>query len=315
MSAGPPRRRIEAFGTEVADRARTVARLRVQVQRAVEGLLGGLHPSRRQGASAVFAEHFPYRAGDEPRWIDWRATARADRVVVRRFEQESRLRALLLLDSSPSMAFAGCIPSGNALSKAWHGALLLGTLGWLLRAQGDALGGAPFDESLGEWIPPNHRPDAWDRLAELWVRALEATTGAERTDVAGALRGAAERGPGRGLLVVASDLLTPLDALGETLGALRRLGHDPWVIHVLHPDELALPAVGPARFRDPEGGEVVLADPAAAADGYHREVADFLRRAEARCVEAGARYVRSVVGEPLAPVLGRLLPPGPGVGG
>ncbi len=283
----------------------------------MEGLLGGLHASRRQGTSAVFAEHSPYRPGDEPRWIDWKATARTDRVVVRRFEQESRLHAQLLLDVSPSMAFRGCEPSQDAPDKAWHGALVLGTLAWLLRAQGDALGGGAFARGLHAWVPPNHHPAAWERLAETWLRvpgeAVPPREGPARetgpTEVAEAVRIAVERGVRRGLVVVATDLLAPLPPLFEVLRALRRLGHTPWVVHVLHPDEVSLPQVGPSRFFDPESGESVTADPNEAADAYRQQIAQFLRRAEEGCLAAGARYVHTLVGTPVAPTLGRLLPP------
>ncbi len=318
---------LETLRRAATDPARALAALRVDVRRSVEGLLGGLHASRLHGASAVFAEHHAYRPGDEPRWIDWRASARADRVVVRRFEQESRLRAELLLDVSASMHFAGCAPEAGAPSKAWHAAVLLGTLGWLLRQQGDAIGGGTFSETPGPRLPARQHPEAWNQLTEAFAERLargastvagEGRTPALEVDAAGTMPGPAsdaaaalgealESHRDRGLIVLASDLLLPLETLGGALRAAGQLGHEVWVLHVLHPDELRLPAVGPSWFFDPEGGARLLADPAEVADAYGRRMAGFLDEARRLCRDAGARYVCCPVQEPPEATLARLL--------
>ncbi len=318
---------LETLRGAATDPARALAALRIEVQRSVEGLLGGPHASRLHGASAVFAEHHAYRPGDEPRWIDWRATARADRVVVRRFEQESRLRADLLLDVSASMHFSGCAAEGGAPSKAWHAAVLLGALGWLLRQQGDAIGGGTFAEVPGPRLPARQHPEAWDRLTEAFVEALargtsmaagEASSSASgasadpavpgpASDAAAALGEALETHRERGLIVLASDLLLPLEALGGALRAAGQLGHEVWVLHVLHPDELHLPAVGPSWFFDPEGGARLLADPAEVSEAYARRMAGFLDEARRLCRDAGARYVRCPVQEAPEATLARLI--------
>src|SRR5205809_161716 len=73
----------------------------------VEGFLTGLHRSPFRGFSVEFTEHRPYQPGDEPRYLDWKILARADRLFVKQFEQETNLRAMLLVDASRSMAWRG----------------------------------------------------------------------------------------------------------------------------------------------------------------------------------------------------------------
>src|ERR671916_1758700 len=73
----------------------------------VDGFLTGLHRSPRKGFSVEFAEHRPYQPGDELRYVDWKIAARADRWVVKQYEEETNLRATIVLDVSRSMAWSG----------------------------------------------------------------------------------------------------------------------------------------------------------------------------------------------------------------
>src|SRR5829696_19988 len=76
-------------------------------RRVVEGTTVRTHRSPIKGASVEFRQHRAYVAGDEPRRLDWRVLARTDRPYVRQYEQETNLRAMLVLDASGSMGYAG----------------------------------------------------------------------------------------------------------------------------------------------------------------------------------------------------------------
>src|SRR2546428_8273393 len=94
-----------------------VARLggiEIVAEGVVEGFLAGLHRSPFRGFSVEFTEHRAYQPGDEPRYLDWRILARADRLFVKQFEEETNLRAMILLDASRSMAWRG---APNRLTK------------------------------------------------------------------------------------------------------------------------------------------------------------------------------------------------------
>jgi len=81
--------------------------LSLTARKVVEGALHGLHRSPHQGLSIEFVQHRAYTPGDDPRHLDWKVLGRNDRYVLKQYEQETNLRALLLLDSSRSMAYAG----------------------------------------------------------------------------------------------------------------------------------------------------------------------------------------------------------------
>ena len=76
----------------------------------VEGFLTGVHKSPYKGFSVEFAEHRQYYPGDEIRHIDWRVFGKTDRYYIKEYEEETNLKAYLLVDASGSMAFRGQTP-------------------------------------------------------------------------------------------------------------------------------------------------------------------------------------------------------------
>src|SRR3974390_2217355 len=88
-----------------ADAAK-MSKLQLTARQVVEGIITGLHKSPHRGFSVEFSEHREYVPGDEIRHLDWRALARSDRYYIKLYEQETNLRATLVLDTSASMKFA-----------------------------------------------------------------------------------------------------------------------------------------------------------------------------------------------------------------
>src|SRR5947208_10337432 len=82
-------------------------RLELISRLVVEGVMSGLHKSPFKGFSVEFAEHRQYGPGDEIRHIDWRALGKTDRYFVKEYEEETNLKAYLVVDASGSMGYAG----------------------------------------------------------------------------------------------------------------------------------------------------------------------------------------------------------------
>ena len=82
---------------ELLARLRT---LRLRSRERLSGALVGRHKSRRRGSSSEFAEHKEYSAGDDIRRLDWRAYAKVNRYYIKQFEDETHLRAFLVVDLS-----------------------------------------------------------------------------------------------------------------------------------------------------------------------------------------------------------------------
>src|SRR5438105_1763446 len=96
-----------------------ISRLGLRAQRVVEGTISGLHRSPLHGLSVEFADYREYSPGDDLKRLDWRAYARSQRYVVKCYEEESNLRATILLDASRSMKYQG---HGRAMSKFQYAA-------------------------------------------------------------------------------------------------------------------------------------------------------------------------------------------------
>jgi len=288
--------------------ARRVSSLRVHARRAVEGLRSGIHRSPHRGASVIFAEHRDYRPGDDLRLLDWRAYARSDRHIIKRFEQETHLRAQLWLDCSASMDYGGAAPvtgsADEAQHKHTHAATLLAAMAFILLGQGDAVGVVRFATKMGEALPARARPGQLEAALALLAEPPE--RGAT-TDLYTALSACAERAGRRGLVVIASDLLDLRPNALEPLSLLRAAGHDVLVFHVLHPDELELPFDERMRFVDPEGDGLLDTDPSAIRDAYKEQIGNLLVECRRRCMAAGARYALARTDTPVQQTIAEVL--------
>src|SRR5947199_6869621 len=111
-------------------------RLAMVARQLVEGFLTGVHKSPYKGFSVEFAEHRQYGPGDEIRHIDWRAFGKTDRYFVKEYEEETNLKAYLVLDASGSMGYAG---AKAPRSKLDHARGLAAALAYLMISQRDAV--------------------------------------------------------------------------------------------------------------------------------------------------------------------------------
>src|SRR5690554_1775260 len=152
----------------------------------VEGFIAGLHRSPHRGFSVEFAEHRMYQPGDDLRYIDWRMFGRSDRYYVKQFEEETNLRAYLLLDASASMSWT----SGNDLPpKLWYAKQLAASLALMLLRQGDAVGVLAFDEETRAHLRPRGGRRHWYEV----LRSIQPVSATGRTEAGTALRDIAGR--------------------------------------------------------------------------------------------------------------------------
>ncbi len=260
-----------------------LGRVEVTARRAVEGTLAGRHKSPFRGFSVEFAEHRPYFPGDDPRYLDWKALAKLDRLFVRQFEQETNLRCYLLVDASGSMAYAG-----NGISKLDYAVQLAALLAYLVLRQGDAVGLAIFADRLRTFLPARR---ATQHLSVL-LEALGQVKAEGRTHLRRVTEELAARLKRRSLLVLLSDLLDDDGALAKALHYLERRGHDVLVFHLLDPDELHFPFQLPTTFADMEESQRLPVDPETVRRAYQQRLTTFLRMCQGECGQAGAHYLR-----------------------
>jgi uncharacterized protein (DUF58 family) len=264
--------------------------LELRARVVVEGFWNGLHRSPYHGFSVEFTEYRQYSPGDDTRYLDWRLYARSDRYYLKKFEDETNLRCHLLVDQSRSMSYGSV-----GYTKSDYARTLAATLAWFLNGQGDAVGLFTFAGSVHDYLPARHRHGHLRQL----MHALEKESAGSATDLGEPLRRVAELARKRGLIVLISDLLAPVDELERNLGRLTAAGHELVIFQVLDPNELAFDFNRAMLFQDVESQKDIYLDPETVRAEYQRRFQAHSEGVEAICRKLGFAFHRVVTNEPM----------------
>jgi len=263
---------------------------------AVEGTVSGLHRSPLKGVSPEFDDYREYSFGDDLKNLDWRAYARSDRFYIKRYEEESNLRAWILLDASASMKYGRKGPT-----KFAQAATIAACLSAMLIKQRDAAGLTLFDTAGRMEVRPSARRSQLLKIVEI----LEGAVPGGKTDLGSVLSATADQMRRSGVVIVLSDLLTDLDSLYVALGKLQHAGHDVLMFHLLDRDEIELPFEGSVIFRDIEGEEELFAEPRAFRTAYRAAMNQYIADIERRLRVCGIDYLRILTDDDVGEVVSR----------
>ena len=233
----------------------TVALLNSMSLRArlvVEGYIIGQHRSPYHGFSVEFAEHRSYGPGDEIRHIDWKLFGKTDRLYVKRYEEETNLRAHIVLDTSKSMLY-----KSGEISKLTYANLLAASLSYLMINQQDAVGLVQFSQQIDSFIPPKSRPSH----LSLILGKLDDKKAGNDTKVDIVLHELAERIKKRGVVILISDLLDNPESIMNGLKHFRHQNQEVIVFHLLDRKELEFDFNTRTKFLDMESGEEIITEP------------------------------------------------------
>jgi uncharacterized protein (DUF58 family) len=264
--------------------------MELRARLVVEGFMTGLHKSPYHGFSVEFAEHRQYMPGDEIRRIDWKVLGRTDRYYIKQFEEETNLKAYIIVDASRSMAFKGEGP----VTKLQYASYLAAALGYLMVRQQDAVGLVTYDEAIRTFMPPH----STKLYLQSILAELERLEPANATGTGRALNAVAERVRRRGLVLLFSDLL---DDPKEVMGALkhfRHSQHEVIVFHVLDPRERNFAFGRDAIFRDMESGEELMTQPYQIQRAYQESMREFIDTYKRECRDQRIDYVLLDTGMP-----------------
>jgi uncharacterized protein (DUF58 family) len=264
--------------------------MELRARLVVEGFMTGLHRSPYHGFSVEFAEHRQYMPGDEIRRIDWKVLGRTDRYYIKQFEEETNLKAYLVIDSSRSMDFK----SEGSITKLEYASYTAAALAYLMVRQQDAVGLVTYDEAIRKYLPP-HSTKVYmhEILAE-----LQAMRPANGTETGRALNAVADRLRRRGLVMVFSDLF---DDPKNVMGALKHFRynqHEVILFHVLDPRERNFHFGRDAIFKDMETSEEMMTQPAQIQRAYQEAMRDFIALYKKECREQRIDYVLLDTGMP-----------------
>jgi len=276
---------------------RALPNIEIVARFLVEGLYASRHRSPFYGYSVEFKDYREYSPGDEPKLIDWKAYARTDKHFVKRFEMESNMNVVCLLDVSASMGYQPL--DSRRLNKLDYGRFLAASLCHLIVKQQDAAGLVTFQDEIGDFLPPRQ---GQRHLLSLLAR-LEDMKAASVTDLGNVLKKVSQRLRRRGLFVLISDCHGDVD---KTIDGLRHLivqGHEVVVFQILDHDEIEFPYENLSNFRDLETSAEVMMDPL-------RQRKDYLDRLNKFCTDirngstgSGADYRLVNTSDPIEVVL------------
>jgi uncharacterized protein (DUF58 family) len=271
--------------------------LLIAAERIAATVTQGVHGRRRVGSGDVFWQHRPYYPGDELRRLDWRQSAKSDKIYLRQMEWSAAQTVYLWCDLSPSMDYAS---RKELPTKAERSLVLLLALSNVLSRAGERVA------LIGDPEPPISGRAVAERLADRLQHRAQIAQGRNG--------GKAEDGerslpppvllPAHAHAVILSDFLSPIDefrALIERFAARDVRGH---LLQVLDPAEVAMPFLGRVRFKGLEReGELIMSRVESIRDEYlakldaHREALRTLAR------HAGWSFSTHVTDAPGAPAL------------
>ncbi|MDD3886888.1 MAG: DUF58 domain-containing protein, partial [Victivallaceae bacterium] len=207
--------------------------------RCADGVLAGVHPSRRRGNSPEFKEFRVYGIGDSPREIDWRLSARRDDLQIRLHTDETRLSCRIVLDCSRSLDFQG----ENAKRTKFELAQMMAAAFIVIGGrQNDSTGLTLLGEKRLNFFPASATVDHRQRQLDAVAKARPVEKGCALADELGRL---AESAPRHSLAVAVSDFYVAPDGLRPQLAALAAREVRCLLLRVLDPAETAL------EWRDP----------------------------------------------------------------
>jgi len=256
----------------------------------VEGFLAGEHRDRRPGAGVEFSQYRSYQPGDDLRKVDWRAYGRCDRFYVRESEVERDVTVRLVLDASASMAH-----EDSGLSKLAYARLLIAALAYLAERQGDRIAFHAVQDSSSMDLPAARGRHSLSRVLHRLDR-LEAVGSWPPWELLGARIARTRECE---LVVVVSDLYQTDGEMLRALEALRALGHEVLVLHLMGRNELDFSYVGDHAFVDLESGATVTGNPAVMRAAYLERMAVALARWRETLLEAGVGYTLSTLDTPI----------------
>jgi uncharacterized protein (DUF58 family) len=247
----------------------------------VEGFIIGLHKSPYHGFSVEFSDHRQYNPGDSIGAIDWKVYGKTNRYYIKRYEEETNLKAYIIVDHSASMGY-----SSGEVSKLDYAKAFASALTYLMLSQQDAVGLLSYAQTLTSYIPPRSMRSYMSVLfKELYGLQPESST-----NTAAVLHTLADRIKKRGLIILISDLLDDPHAILQGLQHFRHQKHEVLVFHIQDAQELEFDFKRETEFVDAETGEKLLVNPWQTRSEYRQAYEDAATYLKTRCHEALIEY-------------------------
>jgi uncharacterized protein (DUF58 family) len=221
-----------------------IARLEILAKKQISGALLGDARSVRIGSGFEFHQLRDYIPGDDIRFIDWKASARSHKMLVREYHEDRNRHVYLAVDLSQSMRFGtvGMLDKLNLIKQ------LSGVLAFVSLQCGDSVGLILFTDTIEKVIPP--RPSR-NHIISLLNTLYTFTPTQKKTDFDAPCEYFARMKSQKSLICLISDFMSSLDSCERLLATVARR-HDVIAFRCLDPREHHFPDVGTLIFEDSE---------------------------------------------------------------
>ena len=258
--------------------------LELLAKQLVEGFITGLHKSPYHGFSVEFAEHKLYNYGESTRHIDWKLFSRTDRLYTKQYEEETNLRAHLVVDTSASMYYPA--PGYDKIRFALFSAA---ALAHLLVKQRDAVGLTAFSEGIDVQTDQKSTTLHLNNLLKIMEGWLEESPSKNNnTDIAEVLHHVADKIHKRSLVIIFTDMFqtgADLDRIFQSLQHLKHQRHEVLLFHIsdLNTEKAFEFQDRPYQFIDVETNETINVNPSMIRKSYQEQMSSFYEEVKMRC--------------------------------
>jgi len=282
----------------------------------VEGVMSGMHRSPYQGMAVEFAEHRQYSPGDDLKHLDWKVFGRSDKLYVKRYQQETNLDVILMIDASASMRFGSlqvktkwggteASKSAGRWTKFDSATAIAVALAHVCLHQQDRVGVVIFADEIRAMVKRSSAPGQWRRV----VNTLNAHTVDARTDLAKVTDQVLGKLTNRALFIIISDFFDAPESIRTSLARFRHRRHDVVLMQVLDRQELRFDFNQAAPFDGLEGEGRVPVDPRAIRKAYLEALSQHIENVGKIARQFGFDHIHldshDSVGPPLSYLLAR----------
>ncbi len=279
-----------------------LANLELKAKFVVEGFMTGLHKSPYHGFSVEFAEHRQYMPGDDLKHLDWKVFARTDKYFIKQYEEETNLKAYILLDISKSMDFSYSKMNKNPgfknlfsknkktqdnITKLEYGSYIAASLSYLMLLQRDAVSLTTYDTSIRKFIPAK----STKANLKLILKELTNIKSSNATGTANCLNVIADKIKRRGIIIVISDLFDKQEEVIKSLRHFRYDKNEVILFQILDPVEMSFLDSTPVRLIDSETKEEIFSQPIDVKKEYSEIMKNFIEKYKSECMKNKIDYV------------------------
>lgn len=263
----------------------------------VEGFISGMHKSPFHGFSAEFAEHKIYNKGESTKHIDWKLFAKTEKLYTKRYEEETNLRAHLIIDNSSSMHYPQVKKLGlDSLNKIGFSALASACLMNILKKQRDAVGLSIYSENYDFYSPEKGSARHHQMLLDMLNKTASTPVKAKQTETYENLHLIAEKIKRRALIFLFTDMFQTTEAEEKLFEALQHLKYNKHEVVLFHTYSGAKELNfdfdnSPKRYVDVETGESINLYSENIKDNYEKAVQNYFETIRLKCAQYRIKYV------------------------